>query len=68
MIQREERRTDVPVLKHQTWSGAELLDQQMALATGGSSTTASMGSGVTEAQFSSAAKTETKTEGRPVDL
>jgi len=51
MIQREERRTGVPLLKHQTWSGAELLDQQMALACGGSSSTASMSSGVTEAQF-----------------
>jgi len=51
MIQREERRTGVPLLKHQVWSGAELLDQQMALASGGASSTASMGSGVTEAQF-----------------
>ena len=53
MIQREERRTGVPVLKHQAWSGAELMDQQMALASGGSSTTAAMGSGVTEEQFAS---------------
>jgi len=51
MIQREERRTNVPLLKHQTWSGAELLDVQMGLATGGASTTAAMGAGVTEAQF-----------------
>jgi len=54
MIQREERRTGVPVLKHQAWSGAELMDQQMALASGGSSTTAAMGSGVTEEQFAPA--------------
>merc|ERR1719473_2577922 len=51
MIQREERRTDTPVLKHQGWSGAELMDTQMTLASGGSSTTAAMGSGVTESQF-----------------
>ena len=51
MIQREERRTGVPLLTHQTWSGAELMDQQMALASGGSSSTASMSSGVTETQF-----------------
>ena len=51
MIQREERRTETPVLKHQGWSGAELMDTQMTLASGGSSTTAAMGSGVTESQF-----------------
>jgi isocitrate lyase len=51
MIPREERRTAVPILKHQAWSGAELMDQQMSLASGGSATTAAMGSGVTEEQF-----------------
>ena len=55
MVQREERRTGVPLLKHQAWSGAELMDQQMALASGGSVSTASMGEGVTESQFMSAA-------------
>merc|ERR1719305_163999 len=54
MIQREERRTETPVLTHQTWSGAELLDQQMSLASGGASSTAAMGSGVTESQFAPA--------------
>ena len=39
MIQREERRTGVPLLKHQAWSGAELMDQQMALASGGAAST-----------------------------
>ena len=71
MIQREERRTGVPLLKHQVrsrvrvrvrvrvgsgsglvnpdpipnptpsqaWSGAELMDQQMALASGGAAST-----------------------------
>ena len=42
-----------PLLKHQAWSGAELMDQQMALASGGASSTASMGAGVTEEQFAS---------------
>jgi len=55
MIQREERRTGVPLLTHQAWSGAELMDQQMMLASGGSASTASMGSGVTESQFATAA-------------
>ena len=56
MIQREERRVDAPVLKHQGWSGAELMDRQMTLASGGSSTTAAMGAGVTEEQFGGASK------------
>ena len=56
MIQREERRTGVPVLKHQAWSGAELMDTQMAPVSGGSSSTAAMGSGVTAEQFSPADK------------
>jgi len=55
MIQREERRTGVPLLKHQAWSGAELMDQQMMLASGGSASTAAMGEGVTESQFAQAA-------------
>jgi len=65
MIQREERRQGTPVLKHQTWSGAELMDQQMALAAGGSSTTASMGAGVTESQFT-APKADAPAEKRPL--
>ena len=46
-----ERTHGVPVLKHQQWSGAELMDQQQAVATGGSNSTAAMGAGVTEDQF-----------------
>ena len=34
MIQREERRTETPVLKHQAWSGAELLDSEAERALG----------------------------------
>jgi len=51
MIQRAERDTGVPLLKHQNWSGAELMDRQMTLASGGVTSTASMGAGVTEGQF-----------------
>ena len=67
MIQREEKRTDTPVLKHQTWSGAELMDQQMGLASGGASTTASMGAGVTESQFSAKVEEVLKqgSDGKP---
>ena len=56
MIQREERKNGVALIKHQHWSGAELMDAQMQIATGGSSSTSSMGAGVTEAQFVAAAK------------
>ena len=62
-IQREERARGVAVLKHQQWSGAELMDQQQAVAAGGSNTTAAMGAGVTESQFE-AAKDDLKLEGR----
>ena len=48
---RYEREDGVALIKHQWWSGAELMDTQMTLASGGSSTTAAMGSGVTESQF-----------------
>ena len=51
-----ERTHGVPVLKHQQWSGAELMDQQQAVATGGSNSTAAMGAGVTEDQFAAATK------------
>ena len=53
-IQRAERDTGAPILKHQTWSGAELMDTMQGLATGGGSSTASMGAGVTEDQFGEA--------------
>jgi len=50
-IQRKERDEDVALIRHQQWSGAELLDKQMG--TVAQLSTASMGSGVTESQFSS---------------
>ena len=50
-IQRKERAQQVELLKHQKWSGAELIDQMVNVASGGVSSTAAMGSGVTESQF-----------------
>ena len=52
--QRKERENGVPLIKHQWWSGAELMDAQMSIATGGNSSTAAMGAGVTEQQFEKA--------------
>lgn len=50
-IQRKEREAQVELLKHQKWSGAELVDQMVNVASGGVSSTAAMGSGATESQF-----------------
>jgi isocitrate lyase len=50
-IQRKEREKKVELLTHQKWSGAELIDQMVNVASGGVSSTAAMGSGVTESQF-----------------
>jgi isocitrate lyase len=50
-IQREERNHQVELLTHQKWSGAELIDKMVNVASGGVSSTAAMGAGVTEAQF-----------------
>eukprot|EP00245_Coleochaete_scutata_P001501 TRINITY_DN1184_c0_g1_i1.p1 TRINITY_DN1184_c0_g1~~TRINITY_DN1184_c0_g1_i1.p1 ORF type:complete len:580 (+),score=125.79 TRINITY_DN1184_c0_g1_i1:184-1923(+) len=51
MIQRQERNNGVETLSHQTWSGANYYDQLMKTVTGGISSTAAMGKGVTEDQF-----------------
>jgi len=53
MIQRQENAHKVELLKHQKWSGAELVDRMVNVASGGASSTAAMGRGVTESQFSS---------------
>lgn len=50
MIQREEKRLGVETLTHQKWSGAEMQDNAMMIATGGGSSTASL-KGATEDQF-----------------
>lgn len=52
MIQREEKRLGVETLTHQKWSGAEMQDFAMGVATGGGASTASL-KGATEAQFTS---------------
>ena len=51
-IQREERRLGVETLTHQRWSGAGLKDGEMGIVTEGGASTMSLGSGVTESQFS----------------
>lgn len=50
-IQRQEREKEVELLTHQKWSGAELVDKMVNVASGGVSSTAAMGAGVTESQF-----------------
>jgi isocitrate lyase len=50
-VQRQERKEKVELLTHQKWSGAELVDRMISVASGGVSSTAAMGAGVTEAQF-----------------
>ncbi|KAG6552818.1 hypothetical protein Mapa_005766 [Marchantia paleacea] len=50
-IQRQERVHGVETLAHQTWSGAGYYDQILQTVSGGYSSTAAMGHGVTEDQF-----------------
>jgi len=50
MIQREERKEGVETLTHQKWSGTELKDRELTVATGGTSSTGAT-SGATEDQF-----------------
>ncbi|KAK3825424.1 MAG: isocitrate lyase [Benniella sp.] len=51
-IQRQERNNSVETLAHQNWSGANYYDNLIKTVQGGVSSTAAMGKGVTEAQFS----------------
>ncbi|KAH9060504.1 isocitrate lyase [Lactarius vividus] len=51
LIQRKERELGTDMLTHQKWSGADYVDNLMKTVTGGVSSTAAMGKGVTEAQF-----------------
>ena len=46
-----EREIGCDVLTHQKWSGADYMDNLMKAVTGGVSSTAAMGKGVTEDQF-----------------
>lgn len=52
LIQRKELDIGCDVLTHQKWSGAEYADNLLKTITGGVSSTAAMGAGVTETQFS----------------
>lgn len=51
-IQRQERAHGVETLAHQKWSGAEYYDNMIKTVQGGVASTAAMGKGVTESQFS----------------
>ncbi|CAM9379395.1 unnamed protein product, partial [Choristocarpus tenellus] len=51
LVQRQERKEKVDLLTHQKWSGANLMDKQVNIVTGGLASTSAMGEGVTEAQF-----------------
>ncbi|OSX60035.1 hypothetical protein POSPLADRAFT_1059323 [Postia placenta MAD-698-R-SB12] len=56
LIQSREREIGCDVLTHQKWSGADYMDNLMKTVTGGVSSTAAMGKGVTESQFGAKAK------------
>ncbi|KAK3903231.1 isocitrate lyase [Staphylotrichum tortipilum] len=51
LVQEPEIELGVDVVKHQKWSGANYADELLKLVTGGVSSTAAMGKGVTEDQF-----------------
>ena len=56
LVQRREREIGCDVLTHQKWSGAEYVDGLLKTITGGVSSTAAMGKGVTEDQFKAQVK------------
>ncbi|RWA08125.1 hypothetical protein EKO27_g6977 [Xylaria grammica] len=51
LVQEPEMDAGVDVVKHQKWSGATYVDELQKMVTGGISSTAAMGKGVTEDQF-----------------
>lgn len=51
LVQEPEMELGVDVVKHQKWSGANYADELLKMVTGGVSSTAAMGAGVTEDQF-----------------
>ncbi|KAI0479653.1 isocitrate lyase [Xylaria cf. heliscus] len=51
LVQEPEIDAGVDVVKHQKWSGATYVDELQKMVTGGISSTAAMGKGVTEDQF-----------------
>lgn len=54
-VQQPEIEKGVEVVKHQKWSGAEYIDGLLRMVSGGVTSTAAMGAGVTEDQFKSKA-------------
>lgn len=50
-VQKPEIEGGVEVVKHQKWSGAEYIDSLLKMVSGGVTSTAAMGAGVTEEQF-----------------
>ncbi|CDR44255.1 CYFA0S14e01354g1_1 [Cyberlindnera fabianii] len=55
-VQQPEIDNGVEVVKHQKWSGAEYIDNLLKVVTGGVTSTAAMGKGVTEDQFKDSSK------------
>ncbi|KAL4798732.1 isocitrate lyase [Aspergillus venezuelensis] len=53
LVQEPEMANAVDVVTHQKWSGANYVDNLLKMVTGGVSSTAAMGKGVTEDQFKS---------------
>ncbi|KAL4930781.1 isocitrate lyase 1 [Aspergillus undulatus] len=53
LVQEPEMANQVDVVTHQKWSGANYVDNMLKMVTGGVSSTAAMGKGVTEDQFKS---------------
>ncbi|KAL4921684.1 isocitrate lyase [Aspergillus aurantiobrunneus] len=53
LVQEPEMANAVDVVTHQKWSGANYVDNMLKMLTGGVSSTAAMGKGVTEDQFKS---------------
>ncbi|KAF3932062.1 hypothetical protein ABW20_dc0105096 [Dactylellina cionopaga] len=51
LVQEPEMRNKIEVVTHQKWSGANYVDNLLKMVTGGVSSTAAMGAGVTEDQF-----------------
>lgn len=50
-VQQPEIEKGVEVVKHQKWSGATYIDGLLKMVSGGVTSTAAMGQGVTEDQF-----------------
>lgn len=51
LVQEPEMAQGVDVVTHQKWSGANYVDNMLKMVSGGVSSTAAMGKGVTEDQF-----------------